>query len=83
MVYISIQQRPNANSDNRTIVRGSGIEDVTQFTYLGSVISTTGGTDEDIAAREKKAQQAFAILKPIWRSKVTEHPQRLEFSILM
>jgi hypothetical protein len=39
-----------------------------QDLYLGSIISTTGGTDEDIKARKRKAQQAFAMLKPVWRS---------------
>ncbi len=62
--------RINANNQSKTKIRGSEIDDVVQFTYLGSVISTTGGTDEEILARKKKAQQAFAILKPIWRSKV-------------
>ena len=61
--------RINANNNTKTKIRGAEIDDVTQFTYLGSVISTSGGTDEDIQARKKKAQQAFAILKPIWRSK--------------
>jgi len=37
--------------------------------YIGSVMNKTGGTDEDIAARRKKAQQAFAKLTPVWRSK--------------
>ena len=31
-----------------------------EFTYLGSIASNKGGTDEDI--------QAFAMLRPIWRS---------------
>ena len=61
--------RINANSSNKTKVRGAEIEDVGEFTYLGSVISTSGGTDEDVQARKKKALQAFAILKPIWRSR--------------
>ena len=60
--------RINANSSNKTKVRGAEIEDVGEFTYLGSVISTSGGTD-DVQARKKKALQAFAILKPIWRSR--------------
>ena len=47
----------------------SYIEEVEEFTYLGSVMNKTGGTDEDIAARRKKAQQAFAMLTPVWRSK--------------
>ena len=61
--------RINANSSNKTKVRGAEIEDVGEFTYLGSVISTSGGTDEDVQARKKKALQAFTILKPIWRSR--------------
>ena len=43
------------------------IEDVEEFTYLGSVTGKTGGTDEDITARRKKAQQAYAMLRPVWR----------------
>ncbi|VDI73809.1 Hypothetical predicted protein [Mytilus galloprovincialis] len=34
-----------------------------------NVISTSGGTDVDIQSRKRKAQQVFAILKPVWRSK--------------
>ena len=33
------------------------------------MMNKTGGTDEDIAARRKKAQQAFAMLTPVWKSK--------------
>ena len=36
--------------------------------YLGSKISQSGGTDEDIKARVKKARQVFAILRPVWRT---------------
>lgn len=39
-----------------------------EFTYLGSIVSKKGGTDEDIQARIGKARQAFAMLRPIWRS---------------
>ena len=61
--------RINANSSNKNKVRGAEIEDVGEFTYLGSVISTSGETDQDVQARKKKALQAYAILKPIWRSR--------------
>ena len=47
----------------------SYIDEVEEFTYLSSVMNKTGGTDEDIAARRKKGQQAFAMLTPIWRNK--------------
>ena len=44
------------------------IEKVTQFTYLGSIIDNTGGTETDITARVRKAQVAFSALSKIWHS---------------
>jgi len=44
------------------------IERVTQFTYLGSIIDNTGGTEADITARIQKAQIAFSALNKIWHS---------------
>ena len=49
-------------------VAGERVEEVDEFTYLGSIVSNKGGTDEDIQARIGKARQAFAMLRPIWRS---------------
>ena len=46
---------------------GESLEKVTAFTYLSSLITTTGST-EDVEARCRKAQAAFAVLRPIWRS---------------
>ena len=51
-------------------VDGNDLEDVNEFTYLGSLVSTSGGTDEDIKARIKKARQVFAQLRPIWKSRI-------------
>lgn len=39
------------------------------FIYLGSVVSKTGGTEEDIQAVISKARHAFVALKPIWNSR--------------
>ncbi|CAH8662821.1 unnamed protein product [Heterobilharzia americana] len=49
-------------------VNGRNLKEVTSFTYLGSTVSTTGGTDEDVKVRIGKARQAFISLKPVWRS---------------
>ena len=57
--------RINANKQDLINIHNTVIEDVQNFTYLGSIVSTTGRTDEDITARKKKAQQAFSILKPV------------------
>ena len=57
-----------ANTGNINCV-GEVLEQVSAFTYLGSLITTSGGTEEDVEARCRKAQVAFSILRPIWRSK--------------
>ena len=44
------------------------LERITAFTYLGSLITTMGGTEEDVEARCREVQAAFSILRPIWRS---------------
>ena len=58
-----------ANTGNINCV-GEDLEHVSAFTYLGSLITTTGCTEEDVEARCRKAQVAFSILRPIWISKV-------------
>ena len=60
--------RFNTTQTDKLTIRDTEVENIEQFPYLGSIISTTGGTDEDIKARKRKAQQAFAMLKPVWRS---------------
>ena len=55
------------NMQEAPAIEGSVVKDVDEFVYLGSKISKTGGTDEDVTARIKKAQQAFAILRPVWK----------------
>ena len=59
--------RINAIKQDPININNTAIEDVQNFTYLESIVSTTGGTDEDITARKKEAQQAFSIFKPAWR----------------
>ena len=43
------------------------IEEVTEFTYLGSKMSADGDTEVEIRTRITKASQAFASLKNIWK----------------
>jgi hypothetical protein len=61
--------RINANRTDSIQINNTDLENISNFTYLGSIISTTSGTDEDIQARKKKALQAFSILKPVWKSR--------------
>ena len=45
------------------------VEDVSSFKYLGSIVNTNGGTDEDVKARIGKARTAFNTLHKIWKSR--------------
>ena len=58
----------NTANTNPIPLRGEPIEDVDSFTYLGSIVSKTGGTDEDVKARIQKARNAFLMMKNIWKS---------------
>ena len=66
--------RINSNRTDSIQINNTDLENINNFTYLGSIhdISTTGGTDEDIQARKKKALQAFSILKPVWKSRTLQ-----------
>ena len=45
------------------------VEDVSSFKYLGSIVNTNGGTDENVKARIGNARTAFNTLHKIWKSR--------------
>lgn len=61
--------RINSNASEQIMINNLGIEDVTSFTYLGSIINITGRTGENILARIGKAHSTFNTLASIWRSR--------------
>lgn len=58
----------NETQDTPISLNKESIEDVSQFTYLGSIVCRTGGNEEDIKPQICKAKYAFAMLKQIWNS---------------
>ena len=58
----------NAKQQTPITLEGENLKEVNTFTYLGSVVSSTGGTDEDVKARIGKARHAFITLRPVWKS---------------
>uniref|UniRef100_A0A8D9ADY8 Craniofacial development protein 2 n=1 Tax=Cacopsylla melanoneura TaxID=428564 RepID=A0A8D9ADY8_9HEMI len=62
------EMRINNTNNEDIVINNQTIERVQQFQYLGSIVTETGGTDEDVLQRIKKAKAAFAQLRPIWRS---------------
>ena len=61
--------RVNTATNTLIQIAEQNIEDVESFTYLGSIISKTGGTEEDIKSRIEKAQHVFVTLKPVWNNR--------------
>ena len=49
-------------------LEGEALEEVDNFTYLGSIMDKQGGTDADVKVRIGKARAAFNQLKNIWKS---------------
>ena len=58
----------NSKNNNPLIIEGNTIEEVEEFTYLGSKISKTGGAEKDIKHRLSLARNAFSMLQPVWKS---------------
>ena len=69
--------RINATSNELININDSNINDTNSFTYLGSIVNTEGGTDEDIKARLGKARSAFQLLKNVWASSAISKKTKL------
>ena len=59
---------------------GQSLENVREFSYLGSVVDTLGGTDKDALTRIGKARAVFIMLKKVWALK--ELSERTNFAYL-
>ena len=55
--------RINADTDEPVKIEGEELGEVGSFTYLGSVMDKSGGTDADVKTRIAKARSAFNMLK--------------------
>ena len=61
--------RINARNPDPVTVSGAQVEDVEKFTYLGCIATRTGGTEEDVEARIRKARNSYHDLRKIWNSR--------------
>eukprot|EP00969_Alexandrium_andersonii_P314693 13901787-Alexandrium_andersonii.AAC.1 len=56
---------------------GSPVPKAGSVKYLGVVISSTGGYDEEVARRIASAASAFAMLRPLWRTSRVPRAQKI------
>ena len=58
----------NSKIKTKLEVNGNIIEETENFQYLGSLVTTDGGAEEDVKNRISKANNAFRQLNNIWRA---------------
>ena len=64
----------NIRADEPITLDGTSMQDVNDFVYLGSKITTDGDSKVDFQARISKVTGAYAALRSIWRSsKISNH----------
>ena len=63
------EMRIQTRDDSPIHIGDEVIQRTDHFTYLGSVVSESRGTEEDNVARIRKAQQAIATLRSVWKSR--------------
>ena len=59
----------NTTCTSPITLNGEALEEVENFTYLGSIVNNLGGTDADVKTRLGKARTAFIQLRNIWNSR--------------
>ena len=57
--------RMNTTSEVPVVLEGQPLENVKEFSYLGSFVDTFGGTDKDALTRIGKARAVFIMLKKV------------------
>ena len=65
--------KANTKNNNPITLNGEPLEETDAFTYLGSTINNTGGTEEDVKARIQKARVAFIMLRKKLESKTNQN----------
>jgi hypothetical protein len=68
----------NTSKMEKIEINGKELEDVNEYSYLGSIVTGGGGADEDVTSRIKKANVAFVQLCRIWKNKNIRMKTKLE-----
>ena len=60
--------RKSTRVNDPVMIGGKHLEDIEEFTYLGTNVTTTSDCDQEINTWISKANQSFTMLKPVWRT---------------
>ena len=59
--------RKNTRVNDPVMIDKKHLEDIEEFTYLGTNVTTTCDCDQEVNTRISEANHAFAMLKPVWK----------------
>ena len=68
----------NHKSNDPVTINNSDVDEVNEFTNLGSKIATYGDSEREVNSRITKANLSFAMLKNIWKLKQVGTNTKLE-----
>ncbi|KAL9960175.1 hypothetical protein ACROYT_G033591 [Oculina patagonica] len=73
--------RTNSKTSEAIMLNGEEVKEVEHFTYLGSMVSTSGNGEKEILARISKASQVFASLRSTcnWKSRNISLKTKIRF----
>ena len=69
--------RVNANNKQPIQIYDMDVDDVQEFTYLGSKMTVDGNVEVEVKERIRKARHAFSLLKQTWKSRKTSTKTKL------
>ncbi|KAL3868729.1 hypothetical protein ACJMK2_041499 [Sinanodonta woodiana] len=61
--------RKNIRADNPITIKDQPLQELDDFTYLGSKVSTDGDCIGEVITRISKDNHTFTMLKPIWKTR--------------
>ena len=75
--------RKNNRVKDPVMIDGKHVGDLEEFTFFGANVTTTGVCNHENNTRISKANQAFTMLKPVWRATNLSVKSRLKSSEAM
>ena len=68
----------NAKRKQPIKIKNTNLEEVEEFTYIGSIVNIEGGTDADVKNRINKARVIFNILGKVWSAKIIARSTKMK-----
>jgi hypothetical protein len=78
-----MRMNTNTSKMEKIEINEKELEEVNEYSYLGSIVTGGGGADEDVTNRIKKANVAFVQLYRIWKNKNIRIKTKQKFLTVM